>query len=230
MFLVGLGSAVASAQPADAATPERARELFQAGVEALDAGRFAEAAPLLERSLALNPRPSVGFNLAFARIGMGQPVEALRVLDRLLAGELGPVDPALSARAEAQRAEASAMIARLDVVTDPVDAEVRIDGRPRASAVGVELDPGPHVVDVSADGFVGRQGTLSLLPGSRHVERVVLAPAPAPEPVEESAWLWGTLAAVGAAAVIAIVIGVVVYEDGQPDVDFTVPALWEAVW
>lgn len=225
----GLSPSFAVAQ--DAATLEHARALFEAGVEALDAGRFAEAAPLLERSLALNPRPSVAFNLAFARVGMGQPVEARRVLDRLLAGDVGPVDPDLRARAEAKRAEATSMIAHLDVLPEPVEADVRVDGAPTPSPVGLELDPGPHVIDVTARGFLDHQRALRLPPGARRTLRVTLSEAPPPAaPIEESEWFWGTLAAVAAIGVVGVVVGVALYEDGQPDVDFTVPALSEVAW
>jgi predicted TPR repeat methyltransferase len=59
----------------------RGRDLFLAGVAALEAGRLEEAQRSFTQSLALVPgRPSTLTNLGVARLQLGQPAQALPVL------------------------------------------------------------------------------------------------------------------------------------------------------
>jgi predicted TPR repeat methyltransferase len=67
---------------------ERARDLFLAGINAFESGRFSEAEKNFESSLRLIPeRVSTLNNLASTRIKLGKPQAALEALDRVLAHE-----------------------------------------------------------------------------------------------------------------------------------------------
>ncbi|WP_431273384.1 methyltransferase domain-containing protein [Variovorax ureilyticus] len=67
---------------------EQARQRFFEGLEAFQAGRFADAEQAYVASLALLPgRVSTLINLAAARLRLARPLEALSVIEQILAAE-----------------------------------------------------------------------------------------------------------------------------------------------
>lgn len=73
-----LALAALCAAPALAQDAERARQLFEAGVAALDDGQHDEAAHHFDESYRLYPRASTACNMALAQERLGQPCEAQR--------------------------------------------------------------------------------------------------------------------------------------------------------
>ncbi|MFO1329941.1 MAG: tetratricopeptide repeat protein [Rubrivivax sp.] len=77
----------------DSATFAAAREQFQRGLAALQAGQSAEAEAAFRASLALLPgRPSTQVNLGVALLRQGRAAEALPLLDAVLAAQPDDVD------------------------------------------------------------------------------------------------------------------------------------------
>ncbi|WP_266126325.1 hypothetical protein, partial [Acinetobacter bereziniae] len=83
-----------------------ARRLFEAGVEALDQGRFAEAADDLGRSLSLRESPPARYNRALALRGAGRYGEAIVEAERYL-------EIATEPRHRQGRAQTEALLAEL---------------------------------------------------------------------------------------------------------------------
>lgn len=174
-----------SPEPRDAApdpeTRDKARELFEQGVSYASQERWGEALEYFRRSRALVQRPSTLFNIGVALLRLGRPTEALRALDDYLR----TADPQGDAerRAEARRMLEVALqsTARLTVGVEPPAAEVRVDGE-RVPGEGatreVQLDPGDHRIEASADGYEPVEREVSVLPGERRTTRLQLEVAP----------------------------------------------------
>ena len=108
-------------------------------------GRFADARDAFLRSLELNPRPSVAFNLAVAHSRTGEYVAAVVLFERLLAGDFGDLPGERRREAESLMVEAEASIATLVVHLPPVEGlNVRVDGR--VYRENMRLDPGAHFI------------------------------------------------------------------------------------
>lgn len=153
---LALVAALLSASPR-AEAQESARERFEAGMEALDAGRFRDAAVAFERSFALGPRLPTAFNWALALRGLGEALAAERLYQRLLDGELGALRPRDRAAVETLRDEVRATIGELRLSLEGpaslATLEARLDGEEIATAPGtvtLRVDPGEHVIVVSA--------------------------------------------------------------------------------
>lgn len=186
-MLWGLSSRVeAQTAPSPAATqavafesPEealdRARRLFEAGVALTQQSRWAEAASLFEQSRAAAQRPRTSFNLALCLQHLGRLVEAERTL---VEAQGAASDAALSRDLDTLLTAVRGALATLTLTVEPVGVAVRVDGA-RREGVGptreLRLDPGRHVVDVAAEGFVPEHFELTLGTGERHVRRVALS-------------------------------------------------------
>jgi len=166
------GVLVAPSGVAAQGAEREARELFQAGNEALSTGRFAEARDLFRRSLDITPNAGTAFNLAVALRGTGQTLEALQIFEALLEGEFGRLSRAQRRETERLRREVEAEIAVLHItVRGADDIEVRVDGQRIASAADGEIvehrvDPGVRVVTVSAPRRVTQERRVDLERGS----------------------------------------------------------------
>ncbi len=170
-----LGGSTGRAQPAD--EPEvveedpvvrEARLHFERGRELATMRRFGEASEAFERSLAAVPRASPPFNLALCYYALAHYVEALGELERFTA-EADPIGDAESlAEAQQMIGHARATVARLTLELSPVDATVQVDG---VSVTGgalreLRLNPGTHVVRVTADGHAAALQEVPLGEGS----------------------------------------------------------------
>ena len=163
-----------------------ARALFEKGLEASDAQHWAEAVDAFRRSLALVERPSTRFNLVTALYRQGEYREALEAAELYLA----QTDPGKDAakRAEVQKLvdEMRATMGTLLIDVEPRNAQARVDGRPigeNRPRHEVTLEPGPHEVILSADGYAPRLETVTVEKGVRTLVAIKLIPlvtAPAP--------------------------------------------------
>ena len=211
--LVALQSTVARAQGGDgppggdvgsggASTEAEARSLFEVGVRYVEQERWGEALEYFRRSREMMERPSTVFNMAVALLRLGRPTEGVRALDDYLrmaegAGEEGR-------RAEARRLlePALASIARIQLQISPSDADVRIDDQVIAGEGAereIPLDPGEHVVTLSAAGFETMRQRWSVLDGERSSRQLTLVALP---PRPERGRLSVTTSVTGASIVV----------------------------
>jgi hypothetical protein len=163
---------VAAAQPSDPSPQQlaEARELFDRGIRLTRQERWAEALELFRRSRAVAERPSTVFNMAtvLARLGRArEALQAVRDFQRI-------ADPERDAEMREQAREMERTLresfAQLELTVTPGDAEVRVDGEwvsGNGSRRQLLLDPGDHVVRVSATGHTPVEFRLSVLAGSR---------------------------------------------------------------
>lgn len=148
--------ALARAQGAGATAPaavDEPRRLFEEAMGFLNAQRFAEATPLLERSVALREHPAALAALAASYRGAGRYLRAIATLDRLLAVS---ADPARDAEVRGVRAECERSLARVTLRVSGEATEVLVDGARVASSDGarvIPLDPGAHTFEVRRAGY-----------------------------------------------------------------------------
>lgn len=217
----------ASAEGADAAGAE-AQALFRRGLELAEQNRWADALEHFRRSHARVERPSTLYNIGLALVRLGRFVEALDVLDRVLAEAGLPV--AARQEAERLRTEASASLGEVTLSLSPADAVVYVDGVERVGSGpsrAIPLDPGRHVLRATARGHDEAELVVSVVAGEHGTEELVLAPQllPDADPLPPSTdggdlwsepWLWivgGVVVVVGG---VGIGVGVALANDSPP--------------
>lgn len=233
LALVMVIAAVALAgTPLSARAQEDARALFERGTAAIHEGRFADARPDLERSLALDARPATAFNLVIALRGMGRLIDAGTACEALLAGEHGPLEDAQRVEAASICDDARRGVAHLRVRiggTRPI--EVRVDGvtlgdHAPGDEIDRSIDPGAHVVTAVAPGAEPVDRAVELARGAS-TELELAAPASARREEEggPDIGLAVGLSLGGAALAAAIVVAVVLATaSGPAPGDFPVTA------
>lgn len=154
-----------------------ARELAVAGLEALEKKDFKTAADRFERARKLYRAPSITLGMARAYVGLGKLVAAReayslitynRNVGTAFAGVVADADKELAALAP----RVPGVVINLKGGTNP---KVTIDGDDvPAAALGVKraVDPGQHVVKVTAPGFFPDQARFNVTEGK--VETVSL--------------------------------------------------------
>lgn len=173
LSLGALTTAHAAPTPSDVAM---ARELYKAGMDALDANDVRNAADKLAAAWQLAPTPIIGVGLSRAYERLGRLVEAHEVVLVVRRLEVAPGETARSvqARADADALEAaySRRLGKLHVIVShlPDNATVTIDGGkvPLASlSVDRPMNPGEHTIEVTSDGQVRSSQKVSLAEGER---------------------------------------------------------------
>jgi hypothetical protein len=144
-----------------------ARALFEAGRAHAEGERWVEALDAFQRSRAVVERPSILFNIATTLIRLGRAQEALAAIADLerLADVATPA--AMLENARTIRAQAEASLRHVVLQVTPAAAEVEIDGQVlsgEGAERAVTLDPGPHQIVVSLDGY--ETVRLALEPGA----------------------------------------------------------------
>jgi hypothetical protein len=166
------GSDLARAQPREPHPTDlrQARALFDQGMELTRQERWAEALERFRRSRDLVERPSTVYNMAtvFARLGrVREALVAVRDLRRIADASR---DASLLDDASDLEQRLGESVAQLTLIVTPLDAQVRVDGElvpgsgPRRLVL---LDPGDHVVRVSAARHSATEIRLSALAGTR---------------------------------------------------------------
>ncbi|WP_437337300.1 PEGA domain-containing protein [Sorangium sp. So ce394] len=183
----GLLAAPAPAAAQSAADVAVAREIFIEGSEFAKQGRWEEARERYERSLAIKRAPITLYSLGVAQQQTGQLVEALESFRAFLVEPSAPATKEYEKLARQAVQELERHVAGLDLRLSPdgvAGVVVKIDGvevpaaaldRPRP------VNPGNHVVTVSAPGYREARRSVAAAPGSRVVVMLTLerdAPAP----------------------------------------------------
>jgi tetratricopeptide (TPR) repeat protein len=135
-----------------------ARELFERGLALEEKGDWAGALALFEKVATVKTSASVRFHLGLCLEHLGRGVDALDQFER--AGEMSARAGDEDGKRLHERAVAHVAALRKSLPTvriaSPAGAKLALDDRPLSAtiaAAGVRVDPGRHVVSVSADGY-----------------------------------------------------------------------------
>jgi hypothetical protein len=174
---------------ADRAT---ARALGQEGEAALENKDYATAEDRFRRADKLIHAPTLEIGLARALVGVGKLVEAQETYNRIIREGVAPGAPAVFARAlQDAKKEVGAVSPRLGSVTVSVKAagggdvpneSVVLDGvAMNTASLGVRrfIDPGQHVLQVTADGFKPAELRFNVAEGATAEAPLTLERAPA---------------------------------------------------
>lgn len=153
-----------------------ARALGQEGVRLADSGNCTEAINKLERSEKMFHAPTTLARLGECQVLAGKLVEGTENLNRVVRESLPATAPLAFAQAQ-ERAKkiltvAKPKIAKLKIaVAAPADAQfsVKVDGEtvPHANLnTNRPIDPGEHLVEVSAPGYRSASARVNLGEGS----------------------------------------------------------------
>jgi len=156
------------APPAHAQEADATR-LYNEGWRLYKEKQYAEACPLLERSLAASPKIRTRGALALCYEDTGRLASAYTtwraVADQ--AREAGAVEAPTLKRAVQKSEQLLPRITRVvfQVVDSPANLQVQLDGRPLAAAelgAPVPVDPGEHRIDAKAPDRVDWRGSFSV--------------------------------------------------------------------
>ena len=197
-----------SARPAHAQSDDdraTARALGLEGQTALDNKSYAKAEDRFRRADKLVHAPTLELGLARAMAAEAKYVEAQETYNRIIREGLPPGAPEVFKRAlEDAKKEVDAVAPKLGSVVITVKAssgqdvdspKVTLDGKPvNAASLGIKraIDPGPHNLHISADGYKPADVQFSILEGGSGTQAVTLdkdmsatpaaAPASTPAP------------------------------------------------
>lgn len=228
LFSIGSSLAHAQSEPggepevADSST-ERARALFNEGLDLADQGDWERAVHRFRSALELREAVPVRYNLATSLARMGRLVEALEEVERILATPEVPVD--VSESALTLRSELEPRLGRLTVEVrgEASDAHVTVDGRPWHSlGVALRADPGIRVVRLlqemtvldltEADVPEGGVAEVTLEVPAARVDRLADRTA---APASDDTWIWAVvIPVIVLLAAGAVLTAVLVSEQG----------------
>jgi len=144
---------------------ERARSLFEMGVELVAAEDFPSALAAFEESYGLAPRPTTLFNIAMCQKGMFRYVESAATFERYLVetAEEGATEMRQKARAAAEELEQ--LVGRLVITGAPDGSAIEVDGK-RAGTTPlswpIAVDPGRHTVRVTREGHEPHKASVTV--------------------------------------------------------------------
>lgn len=153
-----------------------ARELAIEGLKLADAGQCAQAIDRLSRAEKLHHAPIVLGRLGECEIAEGKIVDGTENLRRLLREPLPSNPPAalVKARERAQvvldGAKPKIAFVAISVREPEKDVTVKIDGEAVPAALfdrGRPTDPGEHVIEAAAPGFLKSTRQITLGPGEK---------------------------------------------------------------
>ncbi|RLB57976.1 MAG: hypothetical protein DRI90_17310 [Deltaproteobacteria bacterium] len=182
---------VAHAQPSDA-DRATARALYVEGQKALAAGDFQAAADKFLRGESLFHAPTMLVGLARAYVGLGKYVGAMESYNKVIREELPEKAPkAFVTAVEEAKNEVVGLDEKIGWVTisvdGPSDPVVMLDdGEVSVASLGVKraVNPGDHLVKVTAAGYLPAQQEFSI--GAGATQEVALTLEAAPEGATES--------------------------------------------
>jgi hypothetical protein len=171
----------------DPAALHKADALFNAGRALLDAGEYAEACPKFAESNSLAPGLGVTLYLADCYERLGKTNSALlwfRHAVELAHARGDKREPVAAGRADALVAKVPKLVVSVSPEAVAQGVHVVLDGMalpPSAWGAPAPVDPGDHVLDVTADARVARHVKFRLAPTPDvHTEAVGPLDAPLP--------------------------------------------------
>lgn len=176
-----LGPSVVGAQPQDRSAA--AQTSFRQGLAEMDAHRYASALTALEESYRLYPSPVALYNLALAHRELGHTQRAIEHFERYLAEGGSHVAPERVTTVREAIHTLHDQLVTLTLNVTPTTFTTMVDGRELPTARGVlVLDPGDHVLVVTAAGYRSFREELHLAAGRPVTRGVTLAAENAPTP------------------------------------------------
>lgn len=250
-LLCSLGLAIALVAPASSAQTDagargatetealtdKARQLYDEGLAALNRSRWAEAHASFLAAWRIKQHYQIASNLGVAELRLGKHRDAAEHLSWYLR-EAPAERTAQRQRAEALLKEALAKIAAITIATEPEGAEVKVDGAVVGRtplALPVFLEPGRHAISAELGGYKPQREliepaagdavriTLRLVRSDAEARAAVDAPATAgpraaseapPAKLSETAATspatrsWVPMIALGAASVVGLGVAV----------------------
>jgi hypothetical protein len=191
-LVVALSASPRSHAAPTAADKETARSLMRDGDAAFRRGDHAAALQAYEGANAIMQVPTTTVAIARARAALGQLNEARDAALSVARAPERPGEPTayVAARAEAKElaVDLTERIPKLQVRVSGIAAgtryELKIDDETvpqNASALPRRVNPGRHVVMVSADGYVAIRRTISLVEGETKTVDVELEQSDEPQ-------------------------------------------------
>ena len=191
--------------------PKAARDEFIRATQLVKDADWAGALAAFEASSHLKPHPVTTYNIGACLRAMGQYTRARKAFAAALDenGKAPGLDlsPGLAEETRRYVAELDRLLATLDLVITPDEAQIAIDGRPLEPASSAQagaqptlvagtlpagpakpapkgrfrvvLDPGTHVITLSRAGFADALSKETLLPGRTVEKRIELDRLPA---------------------------------------------------
>lgn len=138
------------------AQPAEFDSIISEGVREFAAGNFVEARSLFERAHGLAPNARTLRALGLCAFELKRYTQAASELDASLQDPRKPLSPELTESVTETLVRAKRFIGELEVVTEPADSQLRIDGSLRQGSL-FEVDAGEHVVVASAPGYETRE-------------------------------------------------------------------------
>lgn len=197
----------------EAEAKDRARVLFQSGVEAYREGKFYDAVAIFLETQRVYPDTQLCFNIARAYENLGNASAALRYYRDYLRQADRPSDGE-EVRERVRKLEqrvAERGLQQLTVISAPEAATVLLDGKP----VGItpwtgETYPGKHRLGLTLEGHAPQARIIEVTANAARDFAVVLAPrptapsppAPVVRPEPERAVTVGTLVTLGVGAAL----------------------------
>jgi hypothetical protein len=156
---------------------------YQSAVQLMEDRACEKAVPLLEQAYAKGQFRNALWNLAECYRLLDRPVRAIDALERFRVHPRTP--PKEKEQAGRDIASLRAQLPRLEVRSSLPGAQVLVDGHERGKTpIAVELDPGPHIVEVQTTGFSPARRQLTLRSGERTSVELGLTMLPARLTVE----------------------------------------------
>jgi len=155
--------------------PDRARALFDQGMQQTNTGALHLARASLSESLALLEKPSTRLNLGIVEVRLGLLTDAHRTLLPLV--ERAEIEAKTRDRAQALCGEIERRVAVVTLRTAPETAKVSVDGVqvPHESGVLVlALSPGEHRIRAQAPEHETSELVLQVEAGTKREEGVAL--------------------------------------------------------
>jgi hypothetical protein len=212
-----------------------AKQAFEQGLQFLHEQRWGSAEDAFRRSLAIVPRDSTKYDLAYTLFKRDRIRQCLAILNALLDRDSADGDERYREYAKTLKPHVLERLATLRLRTFPAGATVTIDGETTSGAGPegeISVDPGEHVVEVSAPGLPTGRFTFSAAPGGAVNRHIVLAVPASPRTPAETAHAdtasnppssihsmgpWLTMGAGGALLVASAITGVLA---SRSDTDF----------
>ncbi len=220
--LLLLTSSAVRAQTASEPDMDAAAAHFESGVVAFREGRPIDAREAFEASLDAAPTVVAAWNLARAWLATGDPIRALELVELTAMGQYGEPSEAQSDSLRRLREDLELRIAILELRTE-VTLDLELDDRslgavdPEGAWRGRVL-PGNHVVRATDEDGNVRAQSVTLRAGEV-TELLLEAPPP-----DRRALRIGL--GVGAGAVLAGVVALVVWALARPEPDLVVDPVW----
>jgi hypothetical protein len=190
------------------------RQLFAEALEDEDHHRYAAALEKYQRVARIKETPAVRYRMGNTLEAMGKPMQAIDAYRAVIALG-GPGDTKIVHASRSRIDELEPKVAHLTIRVRPPtrDAEARVDDVPIPSGAleDTRLDPGTHVIVVTAPGAADARATVTLSEGGRAeipliLEPKALPPPPPPPPPPPAPPTSARPIAIGAAALGGVLV------------------------